>query len=330
MIERQAVLIVTLTVMLLALPVAAETEQAGKMYRIGFLGRESPTPEVAHLLDAFRGGLRELGYVEHQNVRIEWRWAEGRADRLPGLADELVRLAVDVIATQGVPETRAAKQATRNIPIVMVYVGDPLGSGLVGSLAHPDGNVTGLSFLFPELTLKQLEVLRDTVPRVTRVAVLWNPRNPSHRGVLDSLQRAAPSLGLALRPVTASAADEFDRVFAGIARERIGALIVVGDPLYFRHRGPLAALALRHRLPSAFNLREHVAAGGLVSYGVHFSDLYRRAAFYVVNVLQGRKVSDLPIEQPTRFELGINLKTAKALGLTIPPSVLLRADYLIE
>jgi len=268
--------------------------------------------------------------VEGQNIVIERRYSEGRNERLPDLAADLVRLKVDVIVAAGTPPPYAAKRATTTIPIVMTNASDPVGSGLVASLARPGGNITGLSLLSPELAGKQLELLKETVPKVSRVAVLWNPANPVHTLILRQAEVAARSLRLQLQILEARGPNEFDSAFSAMTKERAGALLVLADPMFFGHRTRLADLAAKSRLPSVFLLREHADAGGLMAYGPSTRDNFRRAATYVDKILKGAKPGDLPIEQPTKFELVINLKTAKALGLTIPRFVLGRADEVLQ
>jgi len=315
---------------LLASPRASEAQQAGKVPRIGYLRSTSPSDRPP-LLDAFRQGLRELGWVEGRNIVIDYRYAEGRFDRLPDLAAELVRLKVDIIVASPTPAAAAAKNATQTIPIVMIAVTDPVGLGLIASLARPGGNVTGLSYsVGPEIIGKQLELLKETVPKVRRVAILSNPANPSQPLSRRELKVAARSLGVQLQLLEAQGPNEFDGAFAAMATERVGALVVMSDSMLNSHRTRLADLAARSRLPAAYGLRENVEAGGLVSYGPSVRDLFRRSATYVDKILKGAKPADLPVERPTKFDLVINLKTVKALGLTIPQSLLGRADEVIQ
>ncbi len=315
---------------LLAAPLAADAQPSGKVPRIGFLWTRTlsePGP------DEFRQGLRELGWIEGQNLVIDYRFAEGRLDRLPDLAAELVRLKVDIIvAAVGTPAAAAAKNATKTIPIVMMAVGDPVGTGLIASLARPGGNVTGLSYSVGlEIVGKQLELLKETVPKVRRVAILSNPANPAHTLWIREVNVAARSLGVQLQLLEARGPHDFDGAFAAMAKERVGALLVLADAAIFTlHRTRLADLAARSRLPAAYGTREIVEAGGLMSYGPSLRDFYRHIATFVDKILKGAKPGDLPVEQPTTFEFVINLKTAKALGLTIPPSLLQRADELIQ
>jgi putative ABC transport system substrate-binding protein len=314
-----------------ACPLAAHAQQqAGKVPRIGYL-RVTSASDRPPLLDAFRRGLGELGWVEGQNIVIDYRFAEGRVDRLPALAAELVRLEVDVIVSLGTQGVTAARNATETIPIVMIAVRDPVGIGLIASLARPGGNVTGVSgYAGLESVAKQLELLKETVPEIRRVAILSNPTNAYHQLAIREVNVAARSLGLQLQLLEARGPNEFDGAFAAMAKERVGALLVVSDVIFNSHRTRLADLAARSRLPAVYAVRESVEAGGLMSYGPSFLDLYRRSAAYVDKILKGAKPADLPVEQPTKFELVINLRTARALGLMIPPSLLQRADEVID
>ncbi len=316
---------------LLAAPLAAEAQQATKVARIGsLLSNRAANP---HLHEAFGQGLRDLGYVEGRNVAIEIRSAEGKLERLPALAAELVALKVDVIVAGGTLAAVAAKQATKTIPIVFVAAADPVTSGLVASLASPGGNATGLSLLFPELVGKCLERLKQAVPGVSRVAVLWQPG-----GVVEGIEKerlkraevAGLALGVQIQFVGVRSPEDFDRAFSDMTRARAGALTVLPSAMLFVERRRLVDLAAKNRLPAVYPWREFVDAGGLMSYGPNLADLFRRAATYVDRILKGAKPADLPVERPTKFELVINLKTAKALGLTIPPSLLQRADQVIE
>ncbi len=327
--SRRVGLVVALALSILSAPLSSAAQQRGKVPRIGFLGGASPSA-AAHLVDALRQGLRDLGYVEGQNIAIEYRFAEGKAERLPDLAAELVRLKVDVIVAPNPPGALAAKNATTTIPIVMAIAGDPVGLGLVASLARPGGNVTGLSNVSVELAPKQLQLLKQAVPKVSRVAVLWNPGNKANALSFRELEVAARSLGVQLQPLEAQSPDDFDSAFAAMTRERAGALVVFPDALVLLHQRRIVDLAAKRRLPAMYALREAVDAGGLMSYSPSFTDLFRRAATYVDKILKGAKPADLPVEQPTKFEFVINLKTAKALGLTIPQSVLIRADQVIQ
>ncbi len=317
---------------LLAAPLAAEAQQAAKIARIGYLANNPASNP--HLLDAFRRGLRDLGYVEGRNVVIEIRSAEGKPERFPALAAELVALKVDVIVTGGgTLSALAAKQATRTLPIVFTADADPVMSGLVTSLSRPGGNVTGLSVLEPELVGKGLEQLTQAVSGVSRVAVLWQPGGwgeATEKDMLKGADVAARTLGVRLQFVEARGPADFDRAFSDMTRARAGALTLLTNTMFFIERRRLVDLAAKNRLPAVYGLREFVDAGGLMAYGPNAADLFRRAATYVDKILKGAKPGDLPVEQPTKFELVINLKTAKAFGLTIPQSVLGRADEVIQ
>jgi putative ABC transport system substrate-binding protein len=317
-----------LTLGMLALPVAAEAQQAGKVPRIGFLfyGSPGPSPE----LDAFRQGLRELGYIEGQNITIEYRFASGRVGQLPELAAELVRLKLDVIVTPGTPGSVAAKQATSTIPIVFAGVADAVGAGLVADFARPGGNITGLTSISAELGGKRLELLKEVAPKASRVAVLFNPGDRSNVLVLKELQESAPALRLTLQPLGVRGPGEFEGAFVAMSRKRAHALFGAAGILTTGHRKTIVDLAAKSRIPAMWGERQCVEAGGLMSYAVNFYDQVRRAATYVDKILKGAKPGDLPVEQPTKFELVINLKTAKSLGLTIPQSLLLRADEVIQ
>jgi putative ABC transport system substrate-binding protein len=318
----------TLAGSVLAEPLAADAQPAREVHRIGFLSSGSPS---SHLVEGFRQALRELGWVEGENIVIDYRFAQGRFDRLPDLAAELVRLKVEIIIASPTPPAVAAKNATGTIPIVMVAVGDPVGLGLIASLARPGGNVTGTSFSIGSLASgKGLELLKEALPKVRRVAVLSNPDNPSHALAIREVQDAAPSLGAQLQLLEAREPNQFGGVFAAMAKGRAEALLVVPDSMFILHGAPLADLAIKNRLPSMHGVRENVEAGGLMSYGPSIDAASRRAAFFVDKILKGAKPADLPVEQPTKFELVVNLKTAKALGLTIPQSLLQRADQVIE
>jgi len=310
----------------LLVPLASPAQQPGKTARVGFLSFVT-TP---FLDEAFRHGLRELGYVEGKNITIEYRSAEGKDERLPGLAAELVRLKVDVILAASPPATEAAKQATSTIPIVFTVSGDPVAEGLVASLARPGGNLTGLATLGPELVGKQLELLKAVVPKISRVAVLQNPGNQAHPRSFRQLEDAARALGLQLQILEARTPSEIEAAFAAMSSQRAGGVLVLRDAVFRTQRAQIAALAAKSRLPAVYGLREHAEAGGLMAYGASVPLLFRSAAAYVDKILKGAKPADLPVEQPTKFELVINLKTAKALGLTIPPSLLGQADQVIQ
>jgi ABC-type uncharacterized transport system substrate-binding protein len=309
-------------------PRAAEAQQPPRIPRIGVLAAGVPATYVSRH-EAFRRGLREFGYVEGQNITIEYRYGEGTYERLPALAAELVRLKVDVIFAASSPETDAARRATASIPIVFALGSEPVGTGQVASLARPGGNITGMG-LETGLSAKQLQLLKEAFPHISRVAVLRNPTNLTAPLRWQRTQEAAPALGLALRLHDVRTADDIAGAFAAMTRERPDALLVLPDPFLLHHRASLAALTARERLPAITGVRDYGEAGLLMIYGVDIADNYRRAAGYVAKILQGAKPADLPVQQPVKFELVINLKTAKALGLTIPPSVLGRADQVIQ
>jgi putative ABC transport system substrate-binding protein len=314
----------------LAAPLAAEAQTAGKMYRMGYIQTATPD-EQAPLTKALDEGLRELGYVEGRNIVFERRFAWGKQERLPALAAELVRLNVDVIVTGGNPVIAAVKQATSTIPVVMAASRDPVGTGFIASLARPGGNITGLtSDAGPEILGKRLELLKEAVPRASRVALLWNPLPPGAETFRKAVEGAARKLGVSLQAVEVRGRDEFEGAFAAMARERADAVVVQPDPVFFTARAQVVLLATKHRLPAVFHAREFVEIGGLMSYGSSLAYQFRRAAVYVDKILKGAKPGDLPVEQPTKFELVINFKTAKALGLTIPQSILARADEVIQ
>ena len=318
-----------LTTVLLTTAPVAQAQQPKKVPRIGFLSSRSPDAEKSRLA-AFQQGLQELGYVVGKTILVEKRYAAGKFDRLPDLAGELIRLKVDVLITTGTPAAQAAKNATSTIPIVIGNAGDPVGTGLVASLARPGGNVTGFSVLNTELSGKRLELLKEVVPKLSRVAVLLNPANPINPLQVTEIQSAAPALGVALLPVEVKGADDIDRGFTAMKKERIGALSVLGDPLLETHRTRIAELAVKSHLPAIYSLGPYVEAGGLMSYGTNFDDVYRRAAIYVDKILKGANPADLPVEQPKKFEFIVNLKAAKQIGRTIPPNVLARADRVIK
>jgi putative ABC transport system substrate-binding protein len=323
-------LIVILALSLLAAPLAAEAQQPGKVHRIGLLGQTSPSVS-SHLMVAFRQGLSDLGWVEGRNIVLVERWAEGKAERLPDLAAELARAGVDVILVGNAATARAAKEATTTIPIVMAGVPNPVGAGLVASLARPGANVTGLSFdVTPEISGKHLQLLKEAVPKVSRVALLSNPIIPGMALYKKEAHAAAGSLGIELQEFEVQRFDDLETTFTAIAKAGANGLVALPNPLAFLHRRTIADMAVRSRLPTIYAFREFVEDGALMSYGPSFRDTFARAALYVDRILKGAKASDLPVEQPTRFALVVNLKTAKALGLTIPPSVLVRADEVIQ
>jgi putative ABC transport system substrate-binding protein len=315
---------------LLAAPLAAEGQQGTRVPRVGYLSPLTASVDASRS-EAFRQGLRELGYIEGRNIMVEYRFADGHLDRLPALAGELVGLNVDVIiAAGGGLIGRAVKGATGTIPIVMTNVEDPIASGLVVSLARPGRNVTGLSALIPELSAKRLEIVKEMVSTLSRVAVLWNSAYPEKATEFRQTQAAGKALGIRIQSLEAQSANEIDNALDAATRARVGALLILPDPLTNTYQARIVKLAAKRRLPTMFTQRPPVGAGGLMSYGASYADLFRRAATYVDKILKGAKPADLPVEQPTKFELVINLRTAKALGLTIPPSLLQRADEVIQ
>ena len=325
-------IVIALGASVLAAPLTSFAQQQTNVRRIGFLGsrsRSTPSnPDVFY--DAFMQGMRELGYVEGKNLVIEWRFADGKSERLSGLAAELVQMKVEVIVTHGTPPTQMAQRATSTIPIVTAVVVDPVSSGFAASLARPGGNITGLSDITLDVSPKRIELLKIIMPTLSHVAILLNPGNPAHPGVLKIVQAAAQQLRIKVLPVDARAPEDIERGFATMKRERAGAVIVASDGFFLGQGRQIAELAVKYRMPSMFPYRENVVAGGLMSYGQNLTDLYRRAATYVDKILKGAKPGELPIEQPTRIHLAINRKTAKTLGLPIPNELLLRADEMIE
>ena len=327
-IERRR-LIIGLAVLALSLPRDAGAQQTERIFRIGVLVNSSPSA-YARRIEAFRQGLRDLGYVEGKNVALEYRWSEGKQDRVPELAAELVRRKVDLIVAHG-SSALAAKQATTTIPIVLITALDPIGNGLVASLARPGGNVTGLSLGTAEgFAGKWLQLLKEAIPKLSRVAVLWNRANPVNTSQVHDIEAAARTLGVRLQLLEFRGPDQVEGALAAITTTRPDGLIVPADAAAFQERARIIAFAAKNRLPTIYPQRETVEAGGLMAYGPNAIDSWRRAATYVDKILKGAKPADLPVEQPTRFELVINMKTAKALGLTIPPSLLLRADEVIR
>ncbi len=313
----------------LAAPLSAEAQQAGKVWRVGILDGGLPTPEREVLWNVFREALRNTGYVEGKNIAFEFRWGSGHVANLGVLAGELVRANVDLIATAGTPAALAAKQTTSSVPIVLVIAGDPVRTGLASTLRRPGGNVTGLTTLSTELSGKRLEFLRELLPAVTQLGVLWDS-NPAFALAVQDTEIAGRTMKVNVRTVAAHSRDDIEAFFANLNRLRLDALEVMPGQLFLRERRLFAGLAVRHRIPTIYAQREYVEAGGLMSYGSSLSQLFPRAAVYVDRILRGATPTDLPIEQPTAFELVVNLKTAKALGLTIPPSLLQRADQVIE
>ena len=313
-----------------AWPLRARAQQPLKKFRVGYLGISSPSLEP-HYVEAFRQKLGELGYADGERIIIEYRWAEGRDDRLPALASELVGLKVDVIVTTGTPGALAAMQATKTIPIVMASSADPVGSGLVTSLARPQGNVTGFTILGPQLEGKRLELLMQAVPGLSRLAVLWNPSNPGIVSYFETVKTAGQALRISLDPVMeVRQADEFDNAFAAIANARPHALAVIADRFLLAHRDQIVAFAAAKRLPAMYPYREYVDAGGLMSYAPSNIELFRGAATYVDKILKGEKPGELPIQEPTKFDLVINLKTARAIGIDVPQTLIARANEVIE
>ena len=322
-------LVIALGASALAAPLAPfAQQQPAKIPRIGFLGATTAAG-IANRLEGLRAGLRELGYVEGNTIFIDYRWAEGKYDRLPDLADELVRLKVDILVTYGTPGTLAAKRTTTTIPIVMATSGDAVGTGLVASLARPGGNITGSSFFSPELMAKRLALLKEAVPRITRVAVLVNPDNPAIGQELQAMQTTATSLKVDLQQFEVRGPNEFDGAFARMANRRIDAVVIEEDSMLVANARAIADLAAKQRLPSSGFL-ELAEAGGLMAYGVTLPELFRRAATFVDKILKGAKPGDIPVEQPTKFEMVVNMKTAKALGIKIPQTILVRATKVIE
>ena len=318
-----------LMLLLSALSVSAAAQQPTKVPRIGYVDAGSPAM-TGHRAQAFVQGLRDLGYVEGENIVIEYRWADGKLDRLPGFVTDLVHAKVDVIVSSASPAIRFAKEQTSTIPIVMAGVTDPVGVGFVASLARPGGNITGLTHLSPDLSGKRLELLKEVVPHLLRVAVLWNSNQPGQPAAFKETQVAAQALKVTLISMEVRNREEIERVLSAAAKERPQAMFELPDPLTFFNRQLITEFAAKHKLPAMYSFREYVDAGGLMSYGTSFPDLFRRAATYVDKILKGTKPADLPVEQPMKFEFIINLKTAKQIGLKIPPNVLARADRIIK
>jgi putative ABC transport system substrate-binding protein len=321
---------IIVALLMLTVPLAVGAQPAGKVYRVGILGNKASDPAEAHLWQALRLGLRERGWIEGGNMLIEYRWAEGNFARLPELAADLVRLKVDLIVARASIWVQAAKEATSSIPIVFFVHADPVGMGHVASLAKPGGNITGLSEVSVDTEAKRLELLKATDPRIRRVAVLWNPDTPSHAPRLKAVEEAGRPLRLQLQVIGVRTGAELEGAFSSMVREHAQAVLVLSSAFVLAERQHLAELATRHRLPTMFLQREPVEAGGLMSYGPDHADLYRRGAIYVDKILRGARPADLPVEQASKFELVINRKTAKDLGLTIPPALLLQADQVID
>jgi putative tryptophan/tyrosine transport system substrate-binding protein len=306
-------------------PLAVRAQQVKKIPRIGVLW---PYPPAT--FESMRQGLRDFGYVEGQNINFEFRWAQGKLDELPEMASELVRLQVDLIVTLAPPATLAAKNATQTVPIVFVAMGDPLASGVVASLARPGGNLTGTTRMISEMSAKHVELLKEAAPSVAKLAVLWNPANSSHQPALQAVNAAARSLSLQVLPLEVHAPAELDNIFAAIMRERADGVLFIADPIFFIQLNHMVDLVASNRLPAICNFVEFPKLGGLMGYAPSIPDEFRHAASYIDKILKGAKPADLPVEQPTKFQLVINLKTAKALGLEIPPTMLARADEVIE
>ncbi len=313
----------------LIMPLTADAQPPGRIPRIGVLSGGTPATGAGRH-EALRQGLRELGYVEGKNVVLEFRYAEGRPERLPALVAELVRLNVDLIVTSGDHQIRAARKASHTLPIVVALAGDLVGAGHAASIARPAGNVTGFTTVGPEAAVKRLEFLKAAFPKVSRVGLLWNPTNAVNSAILDEMRRGAPSVGVRLLSLEVPRSEDLERALEGALRDRTEALIALGDTVLLTHRARIVEFAAKHRLPTMYANQDYMDAGGLMFYGPNVADMYRRAATYVDKILKGAKPGDLPIEQPTKFELVINLKTARALGLTIPQALLLRADQVIQ
>jgi ABC-type uncharacterized transport system substrate-binding protein len=315
---------------LLAAPLGAEAQQAARIYRVGYLGNDCSSPQGLAIREAFRQGLRERGWTEGSNVAIEYRCAEGKFHRLQEFAVELVGLKMDVIFTPSSIQVEAARKATVTIPIVFAIHADPVGSGHVASLRRPGGNITGLTLMQSEYTAKGLELLKQVVPHATRLAVLWHPGTPSHRPGMEAVEAAAAVLKVKVQSVPIRSADDFEDAFSAMTRERAEAVLIMAGSPFFSAPRQLADLALKHRLPTMFGARLHAEAGALMSYAADYDDLVRRSAGYVDRILKGANPADLPVERAARFELVVNLKTAQALGITFPQSVLVRADKVIQ
>jgi putative ABC transport system substrate-binding protein len=325
---RKTIISFALTALFYALCASAEAQQPKKVPRIGYLSAASASAMVPRA-NAFRQGLRELGYVEGKNILIEYQYADGKLDRLPALAAELVRLNVDIIVSGGPAATRPGREATSTIPIIMAQDGDPVGNGFVASLAQPGGNITGLSTVAPEMSGKRLELLKEIIPKLSRVAVFGNSSDPGTARVLKETELAAAAFGLKLQYIEVVSLADIETAFRSASKGRADAVLLIPNPILTPHRALVADLAVKSRLPVIYDT-QYVEAGGLMTYGVNLPDLDRRAATYVDKILKGAKPADLPVEQPTKFEFIINLKAAQQIGLTIPPNVLVRADRVIK
>jgi len=326
---KRKITVLTLCAMLFALCVSAEAQPPGKIPSIGFLGNSTAALEE-NLVEPFRQVLRDLGYVEGRNILIEYRWAEGKYERFPTLIAELVAQKVDVIVTAGTPAALAVKKAAPSVPLVMAAAGDPIGTGLIESLAHPGGNITGLSGMAVDLEGKRIELLREVIPKLSHLAVFWNPTSPLQVNSEKEVQAAARAFKMKVLSLGVQAPEQFDNAFATIRSERPHALLVLPDRLFLHNRARIMEFATKQHLPGVYAYVELVEAGGLMSYGPSYADMHRRAAIFVDKILKGRKPSDLPVEQPMKFDFVINLKAAKQIGLTIPPNVLARADRVIK
>lgn len=326
---NKKILLFALATVILASLNPAEAQQPKRVPRIGYLSSLSQ-PADSYRSEAFHQGLHALGYVEGQNITMEYRYAEGELNRFPGLADELVQLKVDLIVASSAPAVLAAKKATKTIPIIMTNVGDPVGEGIIDSLARPGGNVKGLTGVAPDLSGKRLELLKETIPRLSRAAVLWDPGSQGTTTLFKETEAAARAMKVQLQSLEVRSPEDFERAFKAAAAGLTRALVVLQSPFTATHRRRIVELATNNRLPTMFGEAAHVEAGGLMSYAPSYNDLFRRAATYVDKILKGAKPADLPVEQPMKFELVINLKTAKKIGLTIPPNVLARADRVIK
>jgi putative ABC transport system substrate-binding protein len=329
MIAQALIIVVAFAISVLITPLASQAQPRGHVPRLGYLGTSSASLE-AELVKALREGLREHGYIDGQNIVIEYRWAEGNYQRFPDLVADLVKLKVDLILTTGTPGAFAAKRATQTIPIVMAVTGDAVATGLVSSLARPGGNLTGFTTMVPDLEGKRLEILREVLPKLATLVVLLNTSNPLTAVQLERARASAKPLGIQLQPVDLQRPEDFKDAFARVARHRPDAITMVADRFLLAHRTQIVDFVARTRLPAMYPYRDFVAAGGLMSYAPSYEDLFRRSATYVDKILRGAKPSDLPIEQPTKFEFLVNLKTARMLGVPIPPSLLLRADQVLE
>jgi len=326
---NKRIVVSCLCTLILASVHLTDAQQPKKVPRIGFLGNSTAALE-ANLVGPFRDGLRDLGYVEGQNILIEYRWAEGKYERFPALISELIASKVDVIVTAGTPATQAYQKARTSIPLVMVAVGDPVGTGIVASLSRPGGNITGLTSISPELERKRIELLREVIPKLSHIAVLWNPKNAFHAIENKEVETAAAVLRMKVLYLGVEVQEQIGNAFAQILKERPGALLVLADRVFLHNRALIMDFTAKHRLPGVYAYLELVEAGGLMSYGPNYADMHRRAATYVDKILKGAKPTELPVELPKNFELVINLKTARALGITVPQSILMRADRVIK